>query len=105
VVCTDGSKGSGDPSLSPEQLAAMRQAEQRAAAELLGVKEVVFLGHPDGELAKTPALEVELALHHLINRFLHGLILADGIDAPVFDDLPHGLCFHLVALLVTDSER
>jgi LmbE family N-acetylglucosaminyl deacetylase len=62
VVCTDGSKGRGDPSLSPEELAAVRRAEQRAAADLLGVKEVVFLGHPDGELSRVVGLEAELAL-------------------------------------------
>lgn len=62
VVCSDGSKGGGDPSLLPEQLAAVRQAEQQAAADLLGVGKVVFLGHPDGELAKAPNLAVELGL-------------------------------------------
>ena len=52
LVCTDGSKGTDDPSLTPDRLVPMRQREQRAAAELLGVKDVFFLdGHVDGELA------------------------------------------------------
>lgn len=73
VVCTDGGKGGGDPSLSPEQLAAVRRAEQRAAADLLGAKEVVFLGHPDGELSQVAGLEAELALH--IRRFRPDILL------------------------------
>ena len=51
LVCTDGSKGTDDPSLTPDRLVPMRRREQRAAAEALGVKDVLFLeGHVDGEL-------------------------------------------------------
>lgn len=51
LVCTDGSKGSWDPSEDPAQLVATRREEQRAASRALGGKgEVVFLGWPDGEL-------------------------------------------------------
>ena len=51
LVCTDGSKGTDDPSLTADRLVPMRQREQRAAAEHLGVKDVFFLeGHVDGEL-------------------------------------------------------
>ena len=51
LVCTDGSKGSWDPSEDTAALIALRQDEQRAAAKALGATgEVVFLGHTDGEL-------------------------------------------------------
>ncbi|MEE8336646.1 MAG: PIG-L deacetylase family protein [Dehalococcoidia bacterium] len=50
VVVTDGSKGSDDPSFTPKMLVEAREAEQRAAAELLGVESVRFLGFTDGEL-------------------------------------------------------
>lgn len=50
LICTNGSKGSSDPALPPERLAPIRQQEQRAAAALLGVKDVFFLGYEDGEL-------------------------------------------------------
>ena len=51
LVCTDGSKGSWDPSEDTARLVALRQEEQRAASRALGGKgEVVFLGWPDGEL-------------------------------------------------------
>lgn len=48
VVATGGDKGTHDPSMHPEKLAAMREEEQRAACRVLGVKECVFLGYPDG---------------------------------------------------------
>ncbi|NUQ13578.1 MAG: PIG-L family deacetylase [Gemmatimonadaceae bacterium] len=37
VIVTDGSKGSGDPAMTPTRLAAIRVEEQRAAAAVLGV--------------------------------------------------------------------
>lgn len=48
VVVTNGDKGSHDPSMHPEKLAAIREEEQRQACRVLGVKECVFLGYPDG---------------------------------------------------------
>jgi len=51
LICTDGSKGSWDPSTDTAALVVTRQGEQRAAAEALGATgECVFLGWPDGEL-------------------------------------------------------
>jgi LmbE family N-acetylglucosaminyl deacetylase len=49
-VCTDGSAGSNEPGVTREEMAVVREREQRAAAEVLGVKTVTFLGLPDGEL-------------------------------------------------------
>jgi LmbE family N-acetylglucosaminyl deacetylase len=56
VICTNGDKGSDDPNMTSERLAKIREKEQRAAAAVLGVKEVVFLGYPDGGLEDTPEL-------------------------------------------------
>ena len=57
LICTDGSKGTWDPSADLEALVTTRQAEQRAAAAELGATgEVVFLGVVDGELAATREL-------------------------------------------------
>ena len=51
LVCTDGSKGSWDPTEDTARLVLERQAEQKAAAVALGATgECVFLGWPDGEL-------------------------------------------------------
>ena len=43
VVCTGGGKGTSDRNVSPADLERIRQQEQRAAASVLGVSEVVFL--------------------------------------------------------------
>jgi len=53
VLCTDGGAGTADRTLTPEQLAEKRAAEQRAAANFMGVKHVVMLGYPDGGLDPT----------------------------------------------------
>ena len=50
VMCTNGDKGTGDREMSPERLAKIREQEQRNASAYLGVKDVVFLRHPDGTL-------------------------------------------------------
>jgi LmbE family N-acetylglucosaminyl deacetylase len=53
LVCTSGEKGTTDPTLTREALIEIREAEQRAAAGVLGVQEVVFLRQPDQGLEDT----------------------------------------------------
>jgi len=60
VVCTNGDKGTNDPNIKPEELARIRAQEQLAAAKLLGVKEVIFLRHPDQTLEDTPEFRKEI---------------------------------------------
>jgi LmbE family N-acetylglucosaminyl deacetylase len=50
LLLTCGDKGTKDLALAGEELCGLRQAEQRAAAAVLGVKNVRFLGYPDGYL-------------------------------------------------------
>jgi LmbE family N-acetylglucosaminyl deacetylase len=59
-LLTSGERGSDDAATDPVQLARRREAEQRRAAAVLGVREVLFLGYPDGELAATPDLARDL---------------------------------------------
>lgn len=61
VICTNGDKGTNDPKIKPADLVKMREAEQRAAADCLGVREVIFLGHPDQELEDEPVFRREVA--------------------------------------------
>ncbi len=53
VIATSGDKGSADPEMTHERLAAIREREEREAAAVLGVKDVVFLRYKDGELYPT----------------------------------------------------
>jgi LmbE family N-acetylglucosaminyl deacetylase len=46
--------------MKPAQLARIREQEQLAVAKLLGVREVIFLRHPDQSLEDTPQFRKEL---------------------------------------------
>ncbi len=61
VICTDGSKGTSDPSITSQELVQIRKREQEAAARVLGVKTVVFLGYEDSMLEPTLALRRDIA--------------------------------------------
>ncbi len=60
AVCTNGNKGTTDPNMKPDELAKIREKEQLAAAKLLGVREVIFLGYPDQTLEDTPEFRKEI---------------------------------------------
>ena len=60
VVCTNGDKGTSDASVKPEELVKTREEEQIAAANLLGVREVIFLRHTDQELEDTREFRKEI---------------------------------------------
>jgi len=60
VVCTSGDKGTSDPNMKPDELARIREEEQLAVAKLLGVREVIFLRHPDQSLEDTPEFRKEI---------------------------------------------
>lgn len=61
LLLTSGDKGSADPLADPRQIAATREAEQRAAARVLGVDDLTFLRLPDGEVTDTLALRAAIA--------------------------------------------
>jgi LmbE family N-acetylglucosaminyl deacetylase len=67
VVATDGSAGSNEPGATRESLRPIREREQRAAAEILGVSSVTFLGELDGHL------EVNLATRKKVCREIRRL--------------------------------
>ena len=49
-IVTNGDAGGSDRSMSRADMAVLRQDEQRAAAAVVGVSDVRFLGHPDGRV-------------------------------------------------------
>ena len=59
-MVTNGASGSQDPEMTRERLRDIRAAEQREAAAILGVKNVVFLGFEDGYLE--PTIDVRRAV-------------------------------------------
>jgi LmbE family N-acetylglucosaminyl deacetylase len=67
VCVTDGSAGSNEPGVVREELAEIRQAEQRAACDVLGVEDCVFLGIPDGMVEVT--LDLRRAITREVRRF------------------------------------
>jgi len=67
VVCTNGDKGTSNPDMKPREVARIREQEQMAAAELLGVRDVIFLRYPDQALEDTP--EFRKALVRLIRMY------------------------------------
>jgi LmbE family N-acetylglucosaminyl deacetylase len=67
VLGTSGDKGSDDPGVTPEQLMETREAEQREAARILGVKHVEFLRFRDAELE--PNLTLRLAITRMIRLY------------------------------------
>lgn len=60
VCCTSGDAGGEDPFFDPLELAAIREREQRAAAEVVGYAGVTFLHMPDGALANDLILREQL---------------------------------------------
>lgn len=65
-IVTDGSAGSNDPDQDLRELVRIREEEQRAAARVLGVRAVFFLGYRDGVLE--PNLELRRELTRLIRQ-------------------------------------
>ncbi len=61
LLCTDGDIGTHEPGLTRESLAATRREETLAGARILGICDVVFLGHPDGELVPDLLLRAEIS--------------------------------------------
>ncbi len=60
-IVTNGDAGGSDRSVSRAEMAAIRQAEQTAAAKQVGVHDLHFLGYPDGMVETSLALRRDLA--------------------------------------------
>lgn len=73
-VVTDGSAGSNEPGVTREEMVPIREREQRAAAEVLGVSSVTFLGFRDGELEVN--LETRRAVTRAVRRIRPEVVVA-----------------------------
>jgi LmbE family N-acetylglucosaminyl deacetylase len=63
-LVTDGDAGGFDDAIARPAMAALRREEQSAAAKEVGVDDLIFLGHPDGQV------EATLHLRHEISRVI-----------------------------------
>jgi LmbE family N-acetylglucosaminyl deacetylase len=63
-IVTNGDAGGSDREMTRADMALLRQKEQRAAAAEVGVTDVRFLGHPDGQV------QASIALRHDISRVI-----------------------------------
>ena len=66
-ICTNGEAGGFDESVPRTTMAETRQAEQRAAAKVVGVTDLAFLGYPDGRLESS--IELRRDISREIRRF------------------------------------
>jgi LmbE family N-acetylglucosaminyl deacetylase len=76
VIATNGNKGSPDRDIDIAELAKTREAEQRAACAVLGVKDVEFLGHEDGMLQN--ALELRFEVVRMIRKHRPSAVITEN---------------------------
>ncbi|UCD09871.1 MAG: PIG-L family deacetylase [Dehalococcoidales bacterium] len=88
VIATNGDKASSDPNVPADELASIRANEQREAAKILGVTEVVFMGHPDLGLINVPGLQKEILRLFLTFR-PEVVITCDPNNPPYFSNPDH----------------
>jgi LmbE family N-acetylglucosaminyl deacetylase len=60
-IVTDGDAGGFDPSVPRSEIPAIRRTEQTAAAAVVGVSDLYFLGYPDGRLQPTLDLRRDIS--------------------------------------------
>lgn len=73
VQCTSGDKGTNRRDLTREELARLREDEEREACRRLGVADVVFLRLPDGELV--PDLPFREKIVRQIRRYRPDIVI------------------------------
>ena len=67
VICTSGDAGIAASGMTRQEAAAIRESEQRQAADIVGATDVVFLREPDGMLQ--PTMELRKKIVREIRRF------------------------------------
>lgn len=82
VVMTDGTEGSEVPSADAGELMLMREQEQRAACEILGVQALEFLRFPDGHLHNTE--ETRLAVVRLLRKYRPRIVITHDPTQHIF---------------------
>lgn len=73
LIATTGQRGSSDEAMTPRKLSNLRKREQKEAARILGVQEVIFLDYVDGELTPDLGLKEQVVIH--IRRYRPGVVV------------------------------
>lgn len=93
VIVTDGRQGGEDPKQKDADLVAIRQREQRAAAKVLGIKKIEFLGYKDGHLSHDLKLRRDIV--RMIRKYRPELVITHipgrVLDAPMGGSHPDHL--------------
>jgi len=93
AIVTDGSQGGEDPKQKDSELVAIREKEQKAAARVLGVKKVEFLGYKDGHLS--PDLKLRHDIVRMIRKYKPELVITHTpgrvLDGPMGGSHPDHL--------------
>ena len=79
-VVTNGAAGSNDPDVKRDWLIETRRKEQREAASITGIKDVVFLGHEDGFIEDSHELRRDMIRE--IRRYKPDVVV--GMDPTTF---------------------
>lgn len=83
VICADGSGGGPDDALdvshgARQKVVVMREHEQREAGRILGLKDVFFLGYPDGQLQ--PSQDLKRDLVRLFRQYKPARVICQSPD-------------------------
>src|SRR6476661_4529113 len=77
-IATDGEAGGRHTGIGPSELADLRHVEQTAAAKVVGVTDLTFLGYPDGRLV--PSLDLRRDITRQIRRVRPQRVLCQSPD-------------------------
>jgi LmbE family N-acetylglucosaminyl deacetylase len=78
LILTNGDKGNHNPEITRNQLIALRKIEQRDAADVCGVRHVLFFGEEDGFLQ--PSRELRYRVTREIRRIRPQIIICTDPD-------------------------
>ncbi|HEY8911398.1 MAG TPA: PIG-L family deacetylase [Desulfosporosinus sp.] len=80
VAATKGEAGKAAGICKPEELGPLREKELKRAADVLGIKEVIFLGYRDKEVPMAPPLEIVEKLVRIIRKIRPQVVITFGAD-------------------------